>query len=89
MKLYLISQDYNCDYDTFDSAVVAAESPEKAVMIHPKESWGTKSSEEIWSGDTYSYKTWVSKENIDKIQVKYIGETELGRGVVLASYNAG
>lgn len=30
MNLYLISQDVNNDYDTYDSAVVAAESEEEA-----------------------------------------------------------
>ena len=35
MKLYLISQDVNDGYDTYDSAVVAAESEEDARSIHP------------------------------------------------------
>ena len=35
MKLYLISQSMRCDYDTYDSAVVAAESESDARTIHP------------------------------------------------------
>ena len=35
MNLYLISQNRNNGYDTYDSAVVAAESEEKARMIRP------------------------------------------------------
>ena len=35
MNLYLISQSVNNEYDTYDSAVVAAESEEDATKIHP------------------------------------------------------
>lgn len=81
MKLYLISQSENNDYDTYDSAVVAAESPEDARTIHPIEpathdDWGR------WSA-------WVQFKDIDKIKVEYLGETKRERGVVLASFNAG
>ena len=37
MKLYKISQDENNEYDTFDSAIVCAESEEEAKKIHPAE----------------------------------------------------
>ena len=39
MKLYVISQEENKDYDTFDSMVVAAETPTKARKIHPGYGW--------------------------------------------------
>ena len=35
MKMYLISQTLVEGYDTYDSAVVSAESPEDARTIHP------------------------------------------------------
>lgn len=35
MKLWKISQDTNNDYDTFDSAVVAATTEKSAKLIHP------------------------------------------------------
>ena len=35
LKLYLLTQKENIDFDTFDSCVVAAYSKEDAVMIHP------------------------------------------------------
>jgi len=38
MNLYLISQTQNRNYDTYDSAVVAAESEEHARAIHPSSS---------------------------------------------------
>jgi hypothetical protein len=50
MNLYLISQDDRDDYDTYDSAVVAAETEEEARSINP-------------SGDEFSdypYRSWAS-----------------------------
>ena len=35
MNLYLISQNKNVNYDTFDSAIVAARTNKEARMIHP------------------------------------------------------
>ena len=41
MKLWLISQDFNYGYDTYDSAVVAAPTEEAARQISPSDSSGT------------------------------------------------
>ena len=35
MNIYKISQNENNRYDTYDSAIVCAENPEKAKLIHP------------------------------------------------------
>ena len=35
MNLYLLTQDVNMGWDTYDSAIVCAESEEEAVKIHP------------------------------------------------------
>ena len=94
-KLYLISQDKNDDYDTYDSAVVSAESPEDARKIHPS-SFVTHVTNGEWMG-TYSKggeyhqdsHDWVKYSDIDCIIVEYLGETEKERGVILASFNAG
>ena len=37
MNLYLISQDTNENYDTYDSAIVAAKTKKEARMFHPNE----------------------------------------------------
>ena len=79
MKLYLISQDKNEGYDTYDSAVVAAESAKEARSISPA---GYSLSE--FSGGILE--VWAP---IEDVVVKYIGETELPKGIVLASFNAG
>ncbi|MFA6125419.1 hypothetical protein [Sphingomonas sp.] len=36
MKLFLISQNQNYDYDTYDSAVVAAPDEETARLMNPR-----------------------------------------------------
>jgi hypothetical protein len=99
MNLYLISQDENDDYDTFDSAVVAAKNEEDARTINPCE-FVTHVADGKWMG-TYSggackgkaYErdshSWVSYSSIWIISVKYLGTTKLKRGVVLSSFNAG
>jgi hypothetical protein len=79
MKLFLLSQNENNEYDTYDSAVVAAEDEESAKQINIDEysSWGSKSS------------SWCSSP--DKVNVKYLGEAAEGilSGIILASFNAG
>ena len=35
MNLYLLTQDVNVGWDTYDSAIVCAESEAEAVKIHP------------------------------------------------------
>jgi hypothetical protein len=99
MNLYLISQDADDNYDTYDSAVVAAKSEDDARTINPC-SFVTHVTDGQWMG-TYSgglskgkaYKqdshSWVSYSNISVISVKHLGTTKLERGVVLSSFNAG
>ena len=105
MKLYLLSQEVVTGYDTYDSAVVAAESEDDARTIHP--SWSvTHVTSGEWMG-TYADNattrkrgiagneylnepdSWVRFIDIDKINVRFLGETNEPRGVILASFNAG
>lgn len=82
MKLWLISQTANNNYDTYDSAVVAAETEELARLTYPNE----------YQPDTWpkegSYPSWVDAE---KVSVKWIGEAaaRTEAGVILASFNSG
>ena len=80
MNLYRISQTANDDYDTFDSAVVAAESEEAARMTHPG-----GLSEVQWRADG-NYSSWVTP---DKVTVEFIGTTDRPAGIIVASFNAG
>jgi hypothetical protein len=78
--LYLISQNENGGYDTYDSAVICAESENEARLIHP-------------GGEGYSFGfngTWASHP--DGVEVKLIGTAKRGmkKGeVICASFNAG
>jgi len=102
MKIYLISQDVNCDYDTYDSAVVCAENEEYAKRIHPSDTWENggyydEEKKEFWTlnikGIPYLYEdnygTWTN--DLSKIKVKYLGEADesLKSGVICSSFNAG
>lgn len=85
MNLYLISQDKNLRWDTYDSAVVCANSEEDARIIHPdgRSNYCPKSPESsMFTHD------WTTPANV---QVKLIGVSDdnIPRGVVCASFNAG
>lgn len=77
MKLYLLTQDENRGYDTYDSMLVAAESTEEARNIHPYGSGRWSSG--VWATDP---------SNVD---VMYLGEAAEGvvTGRILGSFNAG
>jgi hypothetical protein len=79
MNLYLISQETNNDYDTYDSAVVAAESEDAARSIHPSES--------DWDGKSSMYGTWSAKEDVS-VRLIGVASNEVS-GVICASFNAG
>jgi len=96
MKLWLISQSENNGWDTFDSAIVAAETEEEARYIYP-DNWdlGTK----IWNGSKwlwhledgrvldYCSSSWTSP---DHVEVQFLADGYDGpAGTVLGSFNAG
>lgn len=81
MKLYLLSQDRVCGWDTYDSVVVAAKSEDDAREIHP---YG-----DDLNGCPKWREDWPRYEERECINVEYLGETERARGVVCASFNAG
>ena len=84
MKLYLISQTINNDWDTFEAAVVCAPSELTAQNMNPD------SGEPMTDGDWQNrFPSWCSSPK--EVTVKYIGEATDGikQGVVLASFKAG
>lgn len=84
MNLYLISQDENNDYDTFDSAVVAAKSTKEAQNMYPRT--GKPMTEDEWKNP---YLGWVKSP--EQVKVTYLGVAgkKVKRGVICASFNAG
>lgn len=83
MNLYLISQNVNSDWDTFDSAVVAAKSARDAKETNP-DGCGEPPSE--WD-DEYFF-DWAVPEDVT---VEYIGKAsaKTKAGVICSSFNAG
>jgi len=81
MKLFLISQSENNDYDTYDSAVVAADTEEIAKAMDPS-SGEPKLFGEGWND-------WC--KSLDGVKVQYLGEAVEGtiQGVICASFHAG
>ena len=78
MYLYLLSQNENNDWDTYDSCIVCAESEDEAKNIKPcSNDWG------------YRFSSWCSSP--DKVTVELIGvaDSKIEKGIVLSSFNAG
>jgi len=94
MKLFLITQSANNDYDTYDSAVVACGTEEEAKYTHPDDYYKWVDGEwvfQIKNGKTsrlgQEVLNWTNPKNVS---VKLIGEAAEGiKGVVCASFNAG
>lgn len=81
MNLYLISQKNNNDYDTFDSAVVCANSEYEASRIHPsylKKDWNGEATDD-----------WCFWQDVSVEKIGVAGEDIVNKGVVLSSFNAG
>ena len=82
MKLWKIWQDVHSDWDTYDSAVVVAETEEQAKLVHP-------GNYEVWDGTDETYSSWCASKDV---HAEYIGEAKEGmkdRSVVCVSFNAG
>ena len=80
MNLYLISQDVNNNYDTYDSAVVQAKSEEEARKIYPGRKNGLLP-------DYITY-DWANPKNV-KVQIIGSAAPGIEDVVICASYNAG
>jgi hypothetical protein len=80
MKLYLLKQNDNNNYDTYDSCLVCAENEADARTIDPN-------GNEFKEGARYN--EWALSK--DSITCEEIGEAndKQERGVVIASFNAG
>ena len=91
MKLWLLSQNHNNGYDTYDSAVVAAETEDEAKAIHPG------GADKIWNGTGWAYKeggfvsSYDSWAPLQHISIINIGEAvaDTPTGILCASFNAG
>jgi hypothetical protein len=99
MNLYLIHQSSTNGYDTYDSAVVAAETEEEAQCIHPsgacyrgelnRDYWLEEKSDGSWRPTRYQDYSWAEKPS--EVSAEFIGvaKEETQSGVICASFNAG
>lgn len=78
MKLFLLTQNANIDYDTYDSCVVCAENKEDAVKIHP----------DGFTLDWDRNGSWVTKDLVECIEIG-VANPNQKEGVILSSFNAG
>jgi len=85
MNLYLIRQKQNNGYDTFDSAVVCAESEEAAARIHPSGYSDDWAKEGDWED---SYSCWASHPSQVKVKLLGVASPAIERGIICASFNA-
>lgn len=83
MKLWLIRQDTNTNYDTYDSAVVAALTEDDARHTHPSRGPWNREPVSNWDVDT-----WTLPENVS-VQEIGIAPSKTEPGVILASFEAG
>lgn len=84
MKLWKLTQESNTGYDTYDGAVVAAETEEEARKIDVN--GATKG----WPDKViYMFTAWALSWT--EVTAVYIGEAAPGTetGIILASFNAG
>jgi hypothetical protein len=95
LNIYLVSQSYNTDYDTYDSFVVAETDEESARRRHPDGCLLTVNMRGCFEyydddGDLFCDRTWVP--DIRHVKVQLIGEClpNAVRGhVFCASFHAG
>jgi hypothetical protein len=82
MKLWLLEQDVNSGYDTFDSCVVSAPTYEEALAMMPRGNGG------FWPDESAREDYWAP---IDKVVCTQIGDALPGavQCVWCASFNAG
>jgi len=92
MNLYLLSQNESKGWDTYDSAIVAAENEEEARKICPSGMYEWHNGWCYHFNDRPLYRSrsdWAN--DIANISIKLIGVADptVVRGVILASFNAG
>ncbi len=81
-------------YDTYSEFLACADSEDDARKMHPDGAldendigYNWPRYEELYE---YDHGSWVSYKDIDKLNVKYLGDAvNIVKGVIMASYHAG
>ena len=102
MNIYRIAQD-NSNYESYDSAIVIAESEEIARLIHPSFEFSELDTDskltieekllKLWNEDLSKYRDmWVGLDCLSNIDVDYVGKADDSIKDVLvlcSSFNSG
>ena len=96
VRIYLISQTVNRNYDTYSEAVVAAKNEDEARLTHPDSNHKWLNDDAGWvitrnDGTTFSVSgcgTWVSPTYV---KVEYLGDAKprTKAGIICSSFHAG
>ncbi len=91
LNLYLLTQNTNRGYDTFDSCIVAAPDEAMARLLHPRGDRYWNGREWAWVDGTPGYTSEAGWTDPDNVTVEHVGVTLADRpvGVLCASFNAG
>jgi hypothetical protein len=91
MNIYKVEQDWNLEYDTYDSFVCVAETEQEAREIHPAGHKQTDASFSYWKKEPRLVGCWVAYSDIANLKVTEIGMAKDGalKGVIVSSFNAG
>jgi hypothetical protein len=91
MKLWLVTQEANDGYDTYDGMVVAAKTEDVARRMHPNGyAYNDREDGWVYHGKVErAYGSWAYI--LSDVTAKCIGDAAPGikAGVILASFNAG
>jgi hypothetical protein len=80
MNIYLLEQNVNNDYDTFDAMVVCAPCETAARLMHPYDIYPTE--------NVYDWEVWANTP--EDVQVTLLGTSNNPtQEIILRSYNAG
>ena len=91
LNIYLLTQNTNRGYDTYDSCMVVAPDEAMARLLHPRGDRYWNGRRWAWVDETPGYADEAGWTNPDNVKVEHVGVTLAGRpvGVLCASYNAG
>jgi hypothetical protein len=92
MKLWVIKTKQHLGYDTYDSAVIAAETEQEARFTSPYgDTWDGTHWVTVVNGQTYRHSSLDSGWcHPDQVSVDYLGETSRDIcGPIVSSFNAG
>lgn len=84
LKIYLISQSQNRGFDTYDSAVVCAESEDQARNMNPMD--GSVMLEDQWK---HAFSSWCNSPKLVSVECIGVANDNQSVGVICASFNAG